>query len=643
VAGSPSGQGEATCITEALQALERDHESLFGFHPDAIFALDLDGRVLTVNAALEMLTGRESRDLTGNSFIDFIPPDDQERVWRHFQRAAHGEAQSFETGGVSMEGREFTLATTLVPTRVHGVIEGVHGVGRDITRERDTDRALRDVQERYDLLAENAQDMISLHDPAGNFLFASPAAWTLLGYHPVELTGRSVYDLVEPEDVPALRTAHETIMQRAGRGPSAFRARRRDGTVRWLEATARMVTHPETGAPWRIVGVTRDVSERRAFEEHLMQSQKLEALGRLAGGIAHDFNNALTVIGGHAELLTKRLGNTPERKAAEYIREAALRASALTSQLLSFGRNTPGPRVLDVNAVLLDMQPLLVRVLGADVSLSLELDPHLAAMSAQPAAVRQVIMNLATNARDAVAGGGTGHVLIATRNHRIEDSKHASLPAGDYVMIVVQDDGQGMTPDVEARVFEPFFTTKSGAPGAGLGLSAAYAEVRSAGGDIAVETEPGAGSVFTVLLPASDKPPTWTPDDRVVTEQLGGSETILVAEDDPGVRSLIIATLERHGYSVMSAVDGRQALDLFRTYGHLLDLVVTDVNMPGLTGPELARIIADTDATMPILYVSGFTADAFLSGESEHSLFLPKPFTPVQLAQSVSRALASRR
>jgi two-component system, cell cycle sensor histidine kinase and response regulator CckA len=433
------------------------------------------------------------------------------------------------------------------------------------------------------------------------------------------------------------------IMQREGRGPSAFRARRRDGTVGWFEATARMVTHPETGAPWRIVGVTRDISERRAFEEHLLQSQKLEALGRLAGSIAHDFNNALTVIGGHAELLTKRLGDTPERRAAEYIREAALRASALTAQLLSFGRTTPKPQVLDVNAVLLDMQPLLVRVLGADVSLTLELDPQLVAMSAQPASVRQVLMNLTTNARDATAGGGPGHVLISTRNRRIEDGEHASLPGGDYVMITVQDDGRGMEPDVAARVFEPFFTTKPGVPGGGLGLSTAYAEVRSAGGDLSVDTEPGAGSAFTVLLPASDRPPTWTPDDRVVTEQLAGSETILVAEDDPGVRSLIIATLERHGYSVMSAVDGRQALDLFRTYGHLVDLVVTDVNMPELTGPDLARTIADADATMPILYVSGFTADAFLSGESEHSLFLPKPFTPVQLAQSVARALASRR
>jgi two-component system, cell cycle sensor histidine kinase and response regulator CckA len=645
VAQTPSGQDEATSITTALQNMERRYEVLFGLNPDPVFAFDPDGRIVWANRALEILSGRAVRDMTGRPLLDMVAPEDHERTWRHFTRATRGEAQTFEMAGLTAGGREFTLAATFVPTLVDGAVEGVYGTGRDVTRAREAERALRDVEERYNLLAGNVHDMISLHDITGAFLYASPSAWVLLGYHPVELIGRSVYDLIESDDVALMREAHENIIRREGRGPTAIRARRRDGTIGWFEATAKMVTHPDTGQPWRIVGVTRDISERRAFEQHLLQAQKMEALGRLAGGIAHDFNNALTVIGGHAEMLTRRLGDTPERKAAEYIREAALRASSLSTQLLSFGRTAPQEaRVFDVNGMILEMQPLLVRVLGPNLQLSLELHPDLKPLHADPASLRQVLMNLAVNAREALhASGQDGRIRIVTSNRTIDDGEHASLPGGAYVSITVADDGPGMADDVAARAFEPFFTTKQHVEGAGLGLSSAYSEVRNAGGDISLDTTPGAGSTFTLLFPASEQKPTWTPDDRVVTEQLGGTETILVAEDDPGVRALIVATLERHGYSVMSAVDGRQALDLFRMYGHLIDLVVTDVNMPELTGPELARVIAESDGALPVLFISGFTADAFPTGDGEERLFLPKPFTPVQLAQSVARALARRR
>jgi two-component system, cell cycle sensor histidine kinase and response regulator CckA len=645
VAQTPSGQDEATSIMAALQNMERRYEVLFGLNPDPVFAFDLDGRIVWANRALELLCGRSVRDLKDRSLLDMVAPEDHERTWRHFTRAARGEAQTFEMTGLAAGEREFTLAATFVPTLVDGAVEGVYGTGRDVTRAREAERALRDVEERYDLLAENMTDMISLHDITGAFLYASPSAWVLLGYHPVELIGRSVWDLIESADVAAMREAFETSIRQEGRAGTAIRARRRDGTVGWFEATARMVTHPDTGEPWRIVGVTRDISERRAFEQHLAQSQKMEALGRVAGGIAHDFNNALTVIGGHAEMLTRVLGAPPERKAAEYIREAAIRASALATQLLSFGHSAPREaRVFDVNTMILDMQPLLVRVLGPDVDLSLELHPDLAPMHAEPESLRQVLMNLAVNAREALdTGEQGGRIRIVTSNRTIANGDHASLPGGAYISITVADDGPGMTADVAARVFEPFFTTKRHAEGAGLGLSSACSAVRNAGGDISLDTAPGAGSSFTLRFPASGLEPTWTPDERVVTEQLGGTETILVAEDDPGVRALIVATLERHGYSVMSAVDGRQALDLFRMYGHLIDLVVTDVNMPELTGPELARVIAESDGALPVLFISGFTADAFPTGDGEERLFLPKPFTPVQLAQSVARALARRR
>jgi PAS domain S-box-containing protein len=336
---SLSGNQQASDITGALQSMERRLESLFGMNPDALFTLDTEGRLLYGNAALEMMMAASVREFVGRSLLDFVAEEDRERAWRYFARALGGDSQRFEVAAEAADGRELALEVTLAPTLNGGAAEGVHGMARDVTRAVEAERALRDVQERYALLAENVQDMISLHDTDGTFLYASPSAVSVLGYHPVEIVGRTVYDLVEPEDVAMLRAAHAAIMKREGRGPALFRARHRDGSQRWMETAARMVEHPETGEPWRIVGATRDISERRSFERHLMQSQKMEALGRLAGGIAHDFNNALTVIGGHADLLMTQLGDAPTRKQAEYIREAALRASALTSQLQSFGRS----------------------------------------------------------------------------------------------------------------------------------------------------------------------------------------------------------------------------------------------------------------------------------------------------------------
>jgi two-component system, cell cycle sensor histidine kinase and response regulator CckA len=644
VTGFPAGHDGAESITGALHELERRRELLFGPSPDPVFAFDLTGRLASGNAALGRLTGVPARDLLGRSFLAFVAPDARHRALRHFRRAVRGEAQRFDMTAVAADGRECLLDTRFIPTVVAGAVQGVHGTARDVTRERDNDRALRELQERYNLLAEHALDMISLHDTAGRFLYASPSAGTLLGYHPVELVGQSVYEVIESEDVPALRAAHEAIMAREGRGPAVFRAQRRDGSTGWFETTARMVTHPETGEPWRIVGVTRDITERRAVEQHLMQAQKMEALGRLADGIAHDFNNVLTVIGGHAELLSHRLGDAPERKSAEHIREAAVRAASLTTQLMSFGRGAPQQlRLLDPNELLLELQPLLVRVLGGRATLSLELAPGLLGIRADLASLRQVLVNLMTNAREAISGEGPeGHVRVTTRNRRLEQGEDPVLPAGEYVDITVRDDGRGMTPDVALRIFEPFFTTKRSG-GAGLGLSTAYSDVRSAGGDISVETAPGRGAAFTLLYPAVGVPAPGTANERVITGQLAGTETILVAEDDPGVRSLVVATLERHGYSVVAAADGRQALDLYRTHAPAIDMIVTDVNMPAMTGTELARSVSAAGESLPILFISGFTADAFPFIEAEQRMFLAKPFTPVQLAQAVAHALAGSR
>jgi PAS domain S-box-containing protein len=635
-----SSHGTADIAGE-LQALEQRYEALFGLHPDPAFAIDADGRISGGNRAMTMLLGRPLHDLLGRSFLDFVLPDDAGRAWRHYQRALRGGAQRFDLTVVPGENREILLAVTMAATRVDGTVIGVHGTGRDITRMRDAERALRDIQERYNLLAENVQDMISLHDPAGTFIYASPSAWPLLGYHHVELVGRSVYELIVPEDVPLLRAAHESIMKREGRGPAAFRARRSDGTVRWFETTARMVTDETTGLPWRIIAVTRDITGRRAIEQQLLQAQKMEALGRLAGAVAHDFNNVLTVIGGHAELLARQLAGSPAARGTEHIREAATRAAALARQLQMFGRGAGTEGVaLDLNAVLLELQPLLVRVLGHEIRMDLDLETELMSTRCAPAAIEQIAMNLALNAKDAMPGGG--RLIVRTENVELAGDARPGLEAGRYVLLTVADTGTGMEAAVAARAFEPFYTTKGDRGGSGLGLSTVYSLVRQAGGAIDLRSEPGAGTTFRIWLPGHDTAPERTASTTAPAGSLMGSETILLAEDDPGVRSLVTAVLQRYGYSVMTAVDGRQAVDLYATFGHLVDLIISDIGMPDMTGPDLVRTIREAGAGVPVLYISGFTASSLPATDDGPRSFLPKPFTPLELAQAVRQALALR-
>lgn len=495
------------------------------------------------------------------------------------------------------------------------------------------------MEERYRLFADNVQDLISLHDQSGDFLYASPSVRTLLGYEPQELIGRSVYDFVVQDDVPALREAHDAIARREGRAPAVYRLRRRDGSIIWCETTARVAMDAATGTPWRIVAVTRDITERHAFEQHLMQTQKMEALGRLAGGIAHDFNNVLTVIAGHAELLTGLLdADTMERDHAEFIREAAHRAAMLTRQLLSFGRGKSRDlQLTDLNFSLLDVQPMLARLIGSEIELVHQLEPDLLAVRCDPAAIEQVLVNLAINARDAMPQGGT--LTFSTTNITLADGERTGLPEGTYVELNVRDTGVGMDSNVAARAFEPFFTTREPDAGTGLGLSTVYSIMRQVGGDVSVSSSPGAGAEFQLLFPGyhaevprSDDGPAQS------TANLQGSGTVLVAEDDTGVRALIVATLQRYGYQVMAAVDGMQALELFRTYGHVIDLIVTDVNMPELKGPELIGAVTEAGAALPVLYISGFTAETLrLRDTAPRHAFLAKPFAPTDLARAVLR------
>jgi len=416
----------------------------------------------------------------------------------------------------------------------------------------------------------------------------------------------------------------------------------RSGTTYELELTASPVRDRD-GRIVSFVSVGRDVTRERALEDQLRQAQKMEAVGQLAGGIAHDFNNMLTAIQGYSELLLADLPDVdPRRDDVLEIRLAAERAASLTRQLLAFGRRTVlRPRTIDVNVVLAGVSRLLASLIGEDIVLRTDLAPGTLAVEADPGQLEQVIINLGVNARDAMPDGGT--LTLATRCVVLDAdqaaAQHGREP-GEYVVISASDTGTGITPEVQARMFEPFYTTKEPGKGTGLGLSTVFGIVTMSGGDIGVESEPGHGATFTIHLPRSHAVPVAFEPERPESAA-GGTEQVLVVEDDPGVRQLVASTLGGSGYAVRAAQSGAEALELIASSAVPLDLLITDVVMPGMTGAELARRLRELRPAVPVLYISGYTADALTD---RHSLgpgieLLEKPFGPETLLRRVRAIL----
>jgi signal transduction histidine kinase len=405
-----------------------------------------------------------------------------------------------------------------------------------------------------------------------------------------------------------------------------------------------------TKAPYRdergnvagVIGISRDITERRRLEEQLRQSHKMEAIGRLAGGVAHDFNNLLTIIGSYSELIIDepRVGATVQDH-AKAIRDAGKRASALTRQLLGFSRQViTQPEVLDLNEVVVDTGDLLRRLIGSNITLTTLRGPGLGAVEADRSQVDQVLMNLAVNARDAMPNGGA--LTIETANVTLGapsiDAMFDCEP-GRYVMLAVTDTGSGIPPEILVRIFEPFFTTKEVGKGTGLGLSMVFGIVQHSGGCIRVESELGRGSTFRIYLPLVDAQVSKPVENRLQAAR--GTETILVVEDDEGVRDVVTASLELHGYDVMTAFDGRDALRIAQTAREPIDLVLTDIVMPNISGSEVARQLQQQFPKMKVLFMSGHNEDAVVrDGLLDSTLnFIQKPYTPLALAQKVRDVL----
>ena len=503
-------------------------------------------------------------------------------------------------------------------------------------------RQLREREEYFKSLIEQAMDIIAVLDADGAVRYASPSVLPLLGYGAEELVGQHILDLVHPDDVgPALRMFAEGVATGQGDRLLGLQVRHKDGTYRSLEAIGRyLLDDPVVRG---VVINARDVTERRSLERQLLQAQKMEAVGRLAGGIAHDFNNILTAIFGYADLLTEEFpAGSPARQDLEEIRKAATRASALTRQLLAFSRQQVlAPMVLSVNDLVDDVDKMLRRLVGEDVELRLNLARDAGNVRADSGQLQQVIMNLVVNARDAMPTGGK--LVIETADAELTEQyaeMHQAVIPGRYVMLAVSDTGVGMDAQTKARIFEPFFTTKEKGKGTGLGLSTVYGIVKQSGGYVWVYSEPGHGTTFKLYLPRVDAPAEPQAPPRE-TATLTGTETILLAEDDEILRPLTKGLLTKLGYTVLDAKSAEQALAVAGARQGPIHLLVADVVMPGASGRELARRLAQSRPETRVLYVSGYTDDAIVHhGMLDPGLkFLQKPFTPAALARKVREVL----
>ena len=611
---------------------------------EGVAIYDRELRYRMFNRVMEERSGLSAAAVYGKPCYEIFPHMVTEGVVDDIRRALAGErvgTHDFRYRS-PYNGRDGWYTSRLEPlTDEGGQIVGVIGHILDITDRKVAEAELRRSEARFRTIIEGAGDVVTILDRDGIARYSSPAVTTLLGWAVEECVGRNPIDRIHPDDREEVLALYRALV-RVPEQPQRlqYRSLHADGSWRVMMSSARnLLGDPAVRG---IVVTTRDMTAWVELQERLHQSQRIEAVGRLAGGVAHDFNNLLTVIRGNAQLLQAARALSSEAVAElDEIAQAAERAATLTRQLLAFSRQQVlQPRVLDLNAVVTGVWRLLERLVGAAVSLEFHPGASLGAVTADPVQVEQVLLNLVVNARDAMPGGGV--LAIETGNVAVDDAlaqRHAPMPAGRYVQLAVRDTGVGMDAVTMARAFEPFFTTKALGHGTGMGLSTVYGVVKQSGGYIWVDSEPGKGASFTIYLPVSEAPaPAPVPSPRPALVEGGrGSETILVAEDEPLVRAMTRRTLERAGYRVYQASNGEEALTIARELGDTLDLLITDIVMPVMGGRELVARLQHERPSLRILFMSGYTheRDAYLSEGGGVSHFLHKPFTLAELRERV--------
>jgi two-component system, cell cycle sensor histidine kinase and response regulator CckA len=615
---------------------------------DMIAVVDMEGNRIFNSLSYERVLGYSLAELKTSSSFDQVHPEDIDRV-----RQAAIEAR--RTGiGLPLEYRvrhkdgtwRMLESTASVIRNSKGIPEKLVIVNRDVTERDRAAEALQRSEASFRSVVEDAPYGIYRASVAGDLILVNLALQKMLGYDSREEllqanVGSHIYRHA-PEHERFIRT----VVQEQYFKDVELEWKRKDGAPITVRCSGWPV-RDERGTVTYLEVFAEDVTERRVLERQLRMAQKMEAVGRLSGGIAHDFNNLLGVIIGYSQVLKRSLGSANPLwfEHAEEIEKAGQRAVSLTRQLLAFSRQQVlEPVILNLNTLVSDMEKMLPRLIGEDVTLELHLDPALSQVKADHGQIEQVIMNLAVNARDAMLDGGK--LTIQTANVELDlayTRKHPGSRIGQYVMLAVSDTGTGIDPEIQSQIFEPFFTTKERDKGTGLGLATVYGVVKQSGGYIAVDSEKGKGARFSVYLPRVEQP---VPTSEVKTgapANIRGSETVLLVEDAEPLRKLANMFLRDSGYNVLTAADGREALEVARSHAGPIHLLLTDVVMPGINGRVLAERLAPQQRGMKVLYMSGYT-DSFIAGHGvleAGTHLLHKPFTQDVLARKVREVLDS--
>ncbi len=525
-------------------------------------------------------------------------------------------------------------------------------VERESLARRESEMALRESEEKHRRLFETLPQGVVFQDPEGKITYANPAAEKILGLGFEQMQGRTSGD-------PRWRVIHEDGSEFPGETHPSMVALQTGQLVkdvimgihnprcdqrRWIKTSAIPLFRPGEPKPYQVYSTFEDITEYKQLQAQFMQSQKMEAIGALAGGVAHDFNNLLTVIKGYAEILLESLPPAdPMRNDVEQILKAGKQAASLTSQLLAFSRKQMLQlKVLKLNDIVNDVGKLLRRLLGENIDLVITKQPDLGLIQADPGQIQQILMNLAVNARDAMPQGG--RLIVETADVHLDEEyvlKYPFVKPGDYVMLSVCDNGIGMDAATQGRIFEPFFTTKAPGEGTGLGLSTVYGIVRQSNGFIWVDSEPDKGTTFKIYFPRTEGQAADLSEDQDFDLVPGGGETILIAEDESSVRALACRILKERGYAVLEASNGKDALDAARKYAEKIDLVLTDVIMPGMSGAELVSQLEVVRPGIKVLYVSGYANGGIVHQNrlDPNVSFLQKPFTIEQLLRKVQSVI----
>ncbi len=640
---------EFKAVESALRKSEERFELAVSGTNDGLWDWNLLTNELYYSPRWKTMLGYEPHEL-GNDFetwTSLLHPEDLAPAISKFKEFLNSQSNRYDL--------EFRMRTKQGDYRIvqskgtlsrdsNGLPTRMVGTHRDLTEGKRAELALRRSEEflrRAQVIAHVGNWILDLKTQVFE---CSAEAASIFELGETTCTLETWLQLVHPDDLPRIRRAYAAMLAGA---PFDLEYRLVcHGRMKWVSSKATLELDGTFRTP-HLVGVTQDISARTKLEEQLRQSQKMDAFGQLAGGVAHDFNNLLTVINGFSELLLAEMPIAePRREFVEQIQQAGERAAALTRQLLTLGRRQfTEPRIIDLNEIIVRSEAMLKRLIGEDIVVQTNYYCNLPHIKADPGQIDQVILNLAVNARDAMPQGGRLNIEtgICLHSQPYEPCGLEDFPTGDYVQLVVSDTGVGMTDEVKARIFEPFFSTKGVGKGTGLGLSTVYGIVKQNHGAIAVTSAPGAGASFRILFPV-EQASAPAVENAAPLPVTGGSETILLAEDEDLVRQIVTTTLETQGYKVLAAHSGESTLELARRYSGQVHLLITDMVMPGMPGTELADRLKEKYSNLRVLYMSGYTEDKVvrLALFSSTEDFIQKPFSPTQLNLSVHKLLENR-